>query len=153
MVFGIPAIDGGVVPAMDQQPLLSSVARTRDAPTSEAGRSDEHESADELLAQQDELELTVGDRAGGVRCGWLGSVGPPVPDDHITRPVLTFGDHALEVEVSDGVVLDADRETPLACIEGRPSRDRPGDEGTIDLQPQVVVQAGGSMALDDESSR
>jgi hypothetical protein len=66
---------------------------------------------------------------------------------------LTFGDHALEVEVSDGVVLDADRETPLACIEGRPSRDRPGDEGTIDLQPQVVVQAGGSMALDDESSR
>ena len=34
----------------------------------------------------------------------------PVPDDDVPAAVLTGGDHALEVEVVQGVVLDVNRQ-------------------------------------------
>ena len=48
------------------------------------------------------------------------------------------------------MVLDVDRHPPRRGVEGRPLRHGPRHEDAIDLEPEVVVQAGRAMALDDE---
>ena len=69
---------------------------------------DEREAALELLAEDPELELAVGDGPNGVRRLGLRFVRAPVPDDDVAGAVLARRDHALEVEVLDGMVLDVD---------------------------------------------
>ena len=74
----------------------------------------------------------------------------PVPDDHVAAAVLALGDDALEVEVLDRVVLDVHREPPRLRVERRPLRHRPAGQHAVDLEPEVVVQAAGPVALHDE---
>src|SRR5207245_2413721 len=64
---------------------------------------------------------------------------------------LALRDHAFEVEVLDGMVLDVDRLAAHARIERGPLRYRPAGQHTVDLQAEVVVQASSPMALDDEA--
>ena len=143
---------GVLVAPMDQQPLRPAAVRTRPV-APEAGRPDENERAVQLLPVQLELELPVVDgtgRVGGVRVGTIGS---PVPDDDVARAVLTPRDDALEVEVVERMVLDVDREPPLARVEGRPARDRPGRQHALHFEPKIVMEGGGAMTLDDEPPR
>ena len=152
LVLRVPSRDGVLVAPMDQQPLRPAAVRTRPV-APEAGGPDEHERAVQLLPVELELELPVVDgtgRVGGVR---VGTVGAPVPDDDVARAVLAPRDDALEVEVVERMVLDVDREPPLARVEARPARDRPGREHALHLEPEVVVEGGGAMTLDDEPPR
>ena len=90
--------------------------------------------------------------AAGFGVSRLRFPGAPVPDDDVAGAVLLRRDHALEVEVLDRVVLDVDRHPAHRRVERRALRDGPDGEDAVDLEPEVVVEPGGPMALDDEST-
>ena len=112
-----------------------------------------HEPPAQLLAVQLEVQLTVGERLGGI-LGHVERPGAAIPHDHVTAAVLTFGDHALEVEVLERMVLDVHREvtlTPGSRVS--PFGTAQLDQHAADLQPEVVVQAAGPVLLHHEARR
>ena len=117
-----------------------------------AAGPDDREPAAQLLALEDELELAVLDRLAPVERGRLRLPRAPVPDDHVAGAVLPRRDDALEVEVLDRVVLDVDRHPADARVEGRALGHGPRHQDALDLEPEVVVEAGRPMALDDEAA-
>ena len=130
-------------------PSSFSKARTGSAPGRPA-RPDDREPALHLLAVDAELQLAVLDRLLRIERGRLGLPGPPVPDDDVAGAVLLGRDDPFEIEVFDGVVLDVDGHAPDLAVEAGALRDGPADEHALDLEAEVVVQPGGSVALDDE---
>ena len=76
-----------------------------------------------------------------------------VPDLDRSRPVLPGRDHALERRVLERVILDVDGQMALARAERKPLRHRPARERPVPLEPEVVVEAPGVVALDDEAPR
>src|SRR5207253_9580096 len=76
-----------------------------------------------------------------------------IPDDHLTGAVVAPRDHALEVRVLDGVVLDVDGESPFAVTHRRTLRHRPALRRAADLEPHVVMQAARRVLLNDEDPR
>ena len=115
-----------------------------------AARPDDREPALELLAVEAELELAVLDALAPVERRRLRLPRPPVPDDDVAGAVLLGRDDAFEIEVFDRVVLDVDGHAPGLRVERRALRDGPADEDAVDLEPEVVVEPGRSVALDDE---
>ena len=99
-----------------------------------------------------ELQLAVLDGLHRVGRLGLGDERAPVPHDHVAGAVLAARDHALEIEVLDRVVLDVDRHPPDHGVERRSLGDRPAREQAADLEPEVVVEAGRAVALDDEAA-
>jgi hypothetical protein len=77
-------------------------------------------------------------------------IGARIPDLDRARAVLALRDLALERRVVDRVVLDVDGEVLQPRLERNPLRHRPAREDTVALEPEVVVQAPGVVALDDE---
>ncbi len=157
MVLGVPAGLEEFVALLDEQPLIALVvlegAGGRVVALSPAAASpDDREAAVDLLAVEDELELPVLDGAERVESGRLRLPRAPVPDDHVPGAVLLRRDDTLEVEVLDRVVLDVDSHAPDRRIEGQALGDRPAHQDAFDLQAEVVVEPGGSMALDEEPS-
>ncbi len=152
VVLGIPAGLVGLVAFVNEQPLLTVVllerARGRGAGTA-AGAHD-REATLQLLAVEHELQLAVAYRLLWVEGGRLGLPGAPVPDDDVAGAVLLGGDDSFEVEVLDRVVLDVDGHAPDLAVEGGALGDGPADENALDLEPEVVVEPRGSVALDDE---
>ena len=150
MRLRIPARHSVVVALVEQKPAvaigLASVGITP------AAGADEREAAAELLAEELELQLTSRQRGSRI-IGLFRLVGAPVPDDRVAATVLTLGNHTLELEVFDGVVLRPLSEAPGRGIERWPARDRPAGEHTVHLQAKVVVQPGCPMAPDDETPR
>src|SRR5581483_6074855 len=61
------------------------------------------------------------------------------------------GDHALEVEVVEGMVLDVDGQPAGLRIERRPFGDGPTGQDAGDLEPEVVVEPAGPVALHHET--
>ena len=112
----------------------------------------EGEPAGELLAGQVHVQLTLGDGLGRILV--LVGRGPraPVPDDDVAAAVLALADHALEVEVLDRVVLDVDGEALGARVERRALGHGPRHEDAVHLEAEVVVQAGGPVALHHEAT-
>jgi hypothetical protein len=51
------------------------------------------------------------------------------------------------------MVLDVDREVPLAGLERHALRHRPGEENAVPLEAKVVVEPARVVALDDEDRR
>ena len=80
--------------------------------------------------------------AGGVL------VGPDIPDDDASGPVLTLGDPPLKVDVVEGVVLGGDGKPLRLGVEGGALGDRPGLEDAPDLEAEVVVEPLRPMLLD-----
>ena len=153
VVLGVPAGLRRIVLLVDQQPLLALVvleggARRR---AGAAAGPDDREAALHLLAAEAELQLAVGDGLPRIERRRLGLPGAPVPDDDVAGAVLLGGDDALEVEVLDRVVLDVDRHPPDGRVERGALGHGPGHEHALDLQPEVVVEPGRPMALDDEA--
>jgi len=126
--------------------------RTKKDPPAAPARPDDREAALELLSLEAELELTVGDAPPPVGSLRLGLPGAPVPDDDVTGTVLAPRDDAFEVEVLDRVVLDVDGHPAGLRVQSGTAGHCPGDEDAVDLEAEVVVEAGGPMALDDEAA-
>ena len=127
------------VPLLDEQPLLAGVVL--------ALEPDEGEPAAQLVAGQVEQQLAVGETGAEVL---QFDVRAPVPDDDAAGPVVAFGDAPLEIGVVEGMVLDQRREALVLGIHGRTLRHGPGTQHVVDLEPEVPMQPGGGMLLDDE---
>ena len=74
-----------------------------------------------------------------------------VPDLDGAGAVLAGRDHALEVGVVEWVVLDVHRKMPLPLAKRNALRDCPARESTVALEPKVVVEPPGGVALNDET--
>ena len=109
VILGVPSIHGVFVALVEQHPLLTGTGRAA---------ADEREVAVQLLAEQVEVEVARLD--GCDRVVGTGQLpGAPVPHDHVTAAVLAGGDHALEVEVPERVVLDVDGHPLRGRVERR----------------------------------
>jgi hypothetical protein len=140
MLLGIPAGLGGVVPLVQQQPVVLAVGLV--AP-------DEDEAALQLLAVEVEVQVALFEGLG--RVGVTGRPpGPPVPHDHVAFAVA-LGDHALEVVVRQGVVLHLDGQAAGLGVERRTLGDGPAEEDAVVLQSKVVMEPSGPVALDNEA--
>ena len=163
VLLGIPARDRLRAGLGDQEPGLAVVLaplpalRPLPRPTrpprrrSPSAGADEREPPGELLAREPELELTGAD--GRTRVPrQLRLEGAPVPADRVAGAVLALRDDALEVEVLDRVVLGPGGEAPLVGVAGRALRDGPRGKRAVDLQAKVVVEAAGTVPVDDEAA-
>jgi hypothetical protein len=143
VLLGVPSLDGVVVSLVQQQPLRlpGAVVTTL---------ADQHEATAQLLGGDVEVQRALGDLA--LRVGVVGRrPGPPVPDDDVAAAVLAGGDDPFEVGVLDRVVLDLHGQPADRRVERRALGHGPAEQRAIELEAQVVVQAGGPMALHDES--
>src|SRR5581483_11179001 len=123
-----------LVPAPDQEPVLLLAVEVR---------RDERPHAVEPLAVQPHLELTA-----ALLLEQL--VGAVVPDLDRAGPVLAGRDLACKGGVFERMVIHVDGERARTGLHRHPLRHRPGGEHTVALEPEVVVEAAGVMALNDE---
>ncbi|MNV26890.1 hypothetical protein D3C71_1180200 [compost metagenome] len=101
----------------------------------------------ELLALQLELELALGIGLGGIL---LGNPHATVPDNHIARTVMAFGDAAFEAGVVQRMVFDVHRQALDLGVQRRALGHRPALERAIEFQAKVIMQARGVVLLDAE---
>ncbi len=115
----------------------SAPVRTQDEPPAQ------------LLPVHVGMQLAVADRPA--RVGGADRLPRPgVPHDDVAAAVLTGRDHALEVEVLDGVVLHVHRQAAHLRVEGRALGHGPAHQHAVDLEPEVVVEAARPVPLHDE---
>ena len=103
------------------------------------------------LALQRELEIALRQRLlGGLR-----SIGLPItaiPQHDRAAAILTLGDRPFKVAIIEGMIFDLDRKPLVIGIERRSFGHSPGFENAIQLEPQIVVELGGVVLLDDEAA-
>ena len=73
-----------------------------------------------------------------------------VPDDDRAGAVVVGRNDAFEVAVLQRMILGGDRQTLLGRVQRRTLGHRPGDQDTVDLEPQIVVAAPRGVLLDHE---
>ena len=132
-----------VVVLVEQQPLL--LARSAPCPSAARARSGPPASRPARSKCRSPFSMAVGGSSPSA-----GVPRAPVPHDHVAAAVLALGDDALEVEVLERVVLDVDGQPAGPGVERRALRHGPADQHAVDLEPEVVVQAPGPVALHDE---
>src|SRR5436305_11306875 len=64
--------------------------------------------------------------------------------------VVAFGDDPLEIAVLDGVVLDMDGEAFVGRVARRPFGHGPRFQHPVHLEPQIEMEPGGGMLVNDE---
>src|SRR5207247_9067789 len=74
-------------------------------------------------------------------------VGAAVPDLDSAGAVVPLRDLAGKGRVIQGVILDVHRESPLSGLERHTLGNRPGGERPVALEPEVVVEPPGVVAL------
>ncbi len=124
------------VALLDQQPLVLAALRL-----------DERPPAAQLVAAQLEQQLALVEPGGNVV---QRNPLTAVPDDDGAGAVVVGRDHALEVHVVDGVVLDVHRQPLVGRIRRRPLRHGPGLQHAVELEPKVVVSPARGVLLHDE---
>ncbi len=139
---------GRLVAMLDQQPVGALAAPT--PLVAVPFHPHEHPAAMQALAFEDELEVAL--LQSLVRVALRQPVAA-VPELHRAAAILAFGNGALEVAVVERMVLDLDRQPLDRRIERRTLGHRPRLEGAVELQPEIVVQARGVMALHHEAQR
>lgn len=129
----------------DQQPIcpLAAVAIIAHA--------HQHEAAVQALALQGELEVAFCQRLLRALISFRFPIAP-IPEHDRAAAVLTFRNGAFEVAIVQRVILDLDCQPLVVRVEGWAFGDSPGFKDAIELEPQVVVQPGGIMFLDDEAT-
>src|SRR5262249_1064214 len=133
---------GVCVTLLDQEPGLATLIPSRPPPD-----PDESPAAVQLRAVEREFQLAGSERSDGMSDG---SPGTPVPQENGAASVLACRDYALEAPVLERVILGLHGQPLVGRIEARPLGDCPAREDAVDLQTEVVVEAGGVMLLDDE---
>ena len=77
-------------------------------------------------------------------------VGAPVPDLDRAGAVVPLRDLAFEARVVERMILDMDGQDAHARLERHALRHGPRGERPVALEPEVVVEVAGVVALDDE---
>src|SRR4029079_14333150 len=111
---------------------------------------DQRKSATKLLTLQDELEVSLGVPRDRILLRFPRSA---VPQQHRAAAVLALRDDALEVAVRDRVILDVYGQALLPRVQAGALRDGPAQQHAVQLQPEVVVQAGRGVLLDQVGPR
>ncbi len=111
----------------------------------------QHPAAVQPLAVQRELQVAL--RQALLRRHALRRPVAAVPQLHRAAAVLALGDGALEVAVVERVVLDLHGQALVVRVERGAAGHRPGLEHAVEFEPQVVMQPGGVVLLDDEAQR
>src|SRR5262245_40794264 len=77
---------------------------------------------------------------------------PPaaIPDHDGAAPIFSLRDGAFELVVFDRMIFHLDGQPLLAGYEARTAGHRPALHHTVELEPQIVMQAARSVLLDDE---
>ena len=155
MVLRVPARLVELVALLDEQPLVALVVLERPrrgivglAPA--AAGPDDREAALHLLAVEDELQLAVLDGRRGSRVGASGSQVPQSQTITSPAPYCFDGMTPSKSKYSIGWSSTWTAIRRTVEIEGQALGDGPADEDALDLEPEVVVEPGRAMALDDE---
>ena len=100
-----------------------------------------------LLAIQGEFQIALLEAALADR---LRLPDAAIPQHDGAAAILAFGNGAFEIAIVQRVILDLDRQPLVGGIERWTARHGPGFEDAIELEPEIVVQAGRVMLLDHE---
>jgi hypothetical protein len=140
-----------VVAVLDEEPRrLPLAAAAAAAATAPALGAHEHPRALQLVAVERELQVALLQRGFDVVGLWR--PGTRVPQHHDAGAVAGRN-HALELAVLDGVILDVHREPLDGGIERRSLGHRPRQQHAVVLQAEVVVQVTGQVLLHAEEPR
>ncbi len=123
-----------------QQPIRSF------APVTVMAHADQHPTAVELVAVQREFQVALLE-------SFFGVVGLPiaaVPELHCAAAILALRNGAFKIAVIERMIFHLNREALVVRIERGTAGDRPGLEDAVELEPQIVVQPGRIMCLNDE---
>jgi hypothetical protein len=110
----------------------------------------QHPATPQLLTRCRELELALAQGRIHILC-FLGHPEAPIPQHYGAAAIFPLGDRAFEVAVVERMVLHLDRQSLVARIKRGSLGHSPGLEDTVVLEPEVIVQAGGGMLLDDKA--
>ena len=140
----------GFVAVLDQKPVVALALPIALVALAEAVRPHAHQrpAARQAFAFQPELQGAV------LQAGMRVCLGDPIaaiPQLDRAAAILSFGDRAFEIPIIKGMVLNLDRQALVVRVKRGPLGDRPRFENTIELEPEVIVQARGIVALDDEA--
>jgi hypothetical protein len=112
--------------------------------------SDEDEAAAEPVALEREFQVALLELPLCAEFP-LGLPEAAIPELDGAAAIFSLGDRSFEVSVSEGVIFHLDRKALVVRIERRPLRHCPGFEDAVELEPQIVVQPGGVVLLNDEA--
>src|SRR5579884_2625825 len=73
-----------------------------------------------------------------------------VPKHHRASAVIAGWNGAFETAVIERMILNFDRETPVAAFHGKPFGNGPRFQNAFHLQSKIVMQMARGMFLDDE---
>ena len=73
----------------------------------------------------------------------------PVPNEHRPSAVLLGRDDAFELRILQRMVFNMNRQPFLAGIEAGPLGHSPAFQRPVELEPEIVVQAGRGVFLND----
>src|SRR5262245_18193174 len=128
---------------LDQKPVVATDAFV-------APSAHQHPPALELLARQSEFQLALAESLFRINpVFWRPQ--PPVPYHDGAADILSLRDRAFKVPVVERMILNFNRQPPIARGERRPLRHGPGLEDAIGLQPQIIVEPGGSVLLNHKA--
>ena len=74
-----------------------------------------------------------------------------IPHHDRSRAVIALGNGSFEIEIRNRMILDLHRQPLISRIKRRPLRNGPRLEHAFHLQPEIVVQTGGTMLLHHEA--
>jgi hypothetical protein len=143
---GVGIIARKLIAMLDEKPVVALAAVS--CPSLHAHQ---HPPAPQLFASDNELELAFAECGAGVGGFLFGHPVAAIPEHHCAAAVFAFRDRAFEIPVVERMVLDLHRQSLVAGIAGRTFGDSPGFEYPVELEPQVIVQTGRSVLLDDEA--
>src|SRR5262249_5538917 len=125
---------------LEEEPLRLLARHARERPA-----------AAELVAEELDLDLAAPELLERI-LRLRRAIPAAVPHDHRTRPVVAGGDHALEIGVLHGMVLDVHGQPSLLGMHRRPLGHRPALQHAVHLEAEVIVEAAGRVLLHDEEA-
>ena len=144
MLLDVPLGIGERILVFDQEPGLPLALLLR------LPQLHEHETASQLLAVQDKLQLSALQSLGRGQVT-LGLEGPVVPHAHRSRAVVALRDHSFEAGIVQRMVFGLHGQAFVGRVQRRALGHGPGLERSVDLEAEVVVQAPGVVLLHDET--
>src|SRR6266700_312856 len=142
----IAVLTGICVAVLDQKPVVAAAA----VALAILPHAHQHPAALQFLAGNGELQLALAKSASGVARDFRVPQAP-IPYHDGAAAILPLRDRAFKVTIVEWMILDLDGQAAIARAKGGPLRNGPGFENAIHLQPQIVMEPGGGVLLNNEA--